>query len=57
MAVFDVRRQLAAFLGMPLNAVRVIQEYTGGGFGSKNICLKHTIMAALFARRFGGLCG
>jgi xanthine dehydrogenase YagR molybdenum-binding subunit len=43
----------AQTLGLPLNDVRVICKYMGGGFGSKLELGKHTVIAALLSRRTG----
>lgn len=51
--VFGVRSELAAILGLPLNQVRVITRYMGGGFGSKQELDKQTVLAALLARAAG----
>ena len=51
--VFDVQRALARVLALPLSSVRVISHYMGGGFGSKLQLSKHTVIAALLARRTG----
>jgi CO/xanthine dehydrogenase Mo-binding subunit len=51
--VFDVQRALARVLQMPLSSVRVISHYMGGGFGSKLQLSKHTVIAALLARKTG----
>jgi CO/xanthine dehydrogenase Mo-binding subunit len=51
--VFDVQQALARVLGLPLNRVRVVGHYMGGGFGSKIGLNKHTVLAALLARRTG----
>ncbi|MBI2939076.1 MAG: xanthine dehydrogenase family protein molybdopterin-binding subunit [Chloroflexi bacterium] len=48
--VHGVREQVAETLGLPLSRVRVISEYIGGGFGSKQGVGKYTIIAALLAR-------
>ena len=52
-SVFDVQRGLARVLKMPLSSVRVISHYMGGGFGSKLGLNKHTVMAALLAKKTG----
>ncbi len=52
-AIFLVRSRVASVLNMPVNKVRVISEYTGGGFGSKSGPLKQTVIAALLARSTG----
>jgi xanthine dehydrogenase YagR molybdenum-binding subunit len=51
--VFGVRSQLAETLGVPFNSVRVICQYMGGGFGSKQGMGKYTVLAALLARKTG----
>src|SRR5512143_3612301 len=51
--VFDIRSALAQWLQMPLANVRVVSKYMGGGFGSKIEPSKHTVIAALLARRTG----
>lgn len=52
-AVFAVRQQMAAALGLPEHKVRVIKEHMGGGFGSKAIAWKQDMIAALLARKAG----
>jgi xanthine dehydrogenase YagR molybdenum-binding subunit len=52
-AVFQVREQLAAGLGVSQSSVRVIKEHMGGGFGAKTSAGAHTYVAALLARRTG----
>ena len=49
--VFPQQKDLAKALGLPLSSVRVIGHYMGGGFGSKAELSKHTIIAALLARK------
>ncbi|MHB1160885.1 MAG: xanthine dehydrogenase family protein molybdopterin-binding subunit, partial [Chloroflexota bacterium] len=51
--IFAVRGEVAEILGLPLNRVRVISDYVGGGFGSKQDLGKHTILAALLSRMSG----
>jgi xanthine dehydrogenase YagR molybdenum-binding subunit len=48
--IFGVRRQVAAALGIPMDRVRVLSPFMGGGFGSKNGAGKYTVIAALAAR-------
>jgi CO/xanthine dehydrogenase Mo-binding subunit len=48
---FAVQSSLAGLLNMPLNKVRVISRYMGGGFGSKLGLSKYTVIAALLARK------
>ena len=50
-AVFRVREQVAAALGVSQSAVRVIKEHMGGGFGAKTSAGAYTFVAALFAKR------
>jgi CO/xanthine dehydrogenase Mo-binding subunit len=52
-SVFQVRTEVAAKLGLPEHHLRVISEFMGGGFGSKQVPWKHTVIAALLARRSG----
>ncbi len=52
-SVFDVREEVAQKLKMPEHHVRVIKQYMGGGFGSKQIAWKHTVIAALLSRQAG----
>jgi CO/xanthine dehydrogenase Mo-binding subunit len=51
--IFGVRDEVAEALGLSQHRVRVIKQYMGGGFGSKNETGKYTIMAALAARKTG----
>jgi xanthine dehydrogenase YagR molybdenum-binding subunit len=48
--VFDARQSVAEALDIPLDKVRVICEYMGGGFGSKGNAESYTLMAVLAAR-------
>jgi CO/xanthine dehydrogenase Mo-binding subunit len=52
-SVFEVREQVAEKLKLPEHHVRVIKQHMGGGFGSKQIAWKHTVIAALLSRRAG----
>lgn len=52
-SVFDVRQQVAEKLGLPEHHVRVIKQFMGGGFGSKQIAWKHDVIAALLSKRAG----
>ena len=52
-SIYHVKEDLAAAFGIPLNRVRVICEYMGGGFGSKQNSGKWTVIAALLARSSG----
>ena len=51
--VFSVRCEVAEKLGMPQEQVRVVTQHMGGGFGSKQIAWKHSVIAALLARKAG----
>jgi xanthine dehydrogenase YagR molybdenum-binding subunit len=51
--VWGVRSSVAQELGIPADKVRVICEYMGGGFGSKNSPDDYTFIAAELARRTG----
>lgn len=48
-----VRDFMALRLRMPINKIRVISQYTGGGYGSKNGIKPFHIIAALLARKSG----
>jgi xanthine dehydrogenase YagR molybdenum-binding subunit len=51
--IFGVRRQVAAALRIPLDKVRVLSPFIGGGFGSKNGAGKYTVIAALASHAAG----
>ena len=51
--IHGVRDQVAQALELSQNQVRVIKQYMGGGFGSKNEAGKYSVMAALAARQTG----
>ncbi|MCE7981910.1 MAG: xanthine dehydrogenase family protein molybdopterin-binding subunit [Caldilinea sp. CFX5] len=51
--IFEVREQVAAKLGLPEHHVRIIKEHMGGGFGSKQIAWKQTVIACLLAKMSG----
>ncbi len=51
--IFGVRDVVAQALGLPKHKIRVIKQYMGGGFGSKNSAGKYTVMAALAAKMTG----
>lgn len=50
---FAVQNGLAQALKLPVSHVRVIGHYMGGGFGAKLSLSKHTVLAALLARKTG----
>jgi xanthine dehydrogenase YagR molybdenum-binding subunit len=52
-SVFEVREQVARSLKLQEHQVRVIKQHMGGGFGSKQIAWKHTIIAALLSKQAG----
>jgi CO/xanthine dehydrogenase Mo-binding subunit len=49
--IWGVRDDVADAFGLPADKVRVICEYMGGGFGSKNGAGSYTLIAAELARR------
>lgn len=51
--IFEVREQVAQKLGLPEHHVRIIKEHMGGGFGSKQITWKQTVIASLLAQQSG----
>jgi CO/xanthine dehydrogenase Mo-binding subunit len=52
-SVFEVREQVAEKLELPEHHVRVVKQHMGGGFGSKQIAWKHTVIAALLSKQAG----
>ncbi len=51
--IWGVRDELAGKLDLPPDKVRVVCEFMGGGFGSKNGAGDHTYIAAELAKRTG----
>jgi xanthine dehydrogenase YagR molybdenum-binding subunit len=51
--IFNVRGVVAKAFGLPLENVRVINHYLGGGFGSKGSPWSHVVLAAMAARAVG----
>jgi xanthine dehydrogenase YagR molybdenum-binding subunit len=51
--IWGVRDEVASGLGLPPDKVRVICNYMGGGFGSKNDADDYTFIAAELAKRTG----
>jgi xanthine dehydrogenase YagR molybdenum-binding subunit len=51
--IWGVRQSVADTLGLPEDKVRVVCEYMGGGFGSKNGPDEYTYVAAELAKRTG----
>jgi CO/xanthine dehydrogenase Mo-binding subunit len=51
--IWGIRQAVADTLGLPEDKVRVVCEYMGGGFGSKNGPDEYTYVAAELAKRTG----
>jgi xanthine dehydrogenase YagR molybdenum-binding subunit len=51
--VWGIRQEVSGKLGLPADKVRVVCEFMGGGFGSKNGAGDHTFIAAELAKRTG----
>ena len=51
--IWGVRDAMAETLGIPADKVRVVCEFMGGGFGSKNEPGEYTFVAAELAKRTG----
>jgi CO/xanthine dehydrogenase Mo-binding subunit len=51
--IWGVREEVAGVLGLAPDKVRVVCEFMGGGFGSKNGACDHTYVAAELAKRTG----
>ena len=51
--IWGVRDEVAAKLELPPDKVRVVCEFMGGGFGSKNGAGDYTFIAAELAKRTG----
>src|SRR5581483_1587962 len=51
--ISNCRMEIAHDLNLPLENVRVIAEYMGGGFGNKNQCQDSDLMAAMLAKKAG----
>jgi xanthine dehydrogenase YagR molybdenum-binding subunit len=51
--VHAVKDHLVARLGLPENRIRVVNEYVGGGFGSKNRSKPYHYIAAIAAKMTG----
>jgi xanthine dehydrogenase YagR molybdenum-binding subunit len=49
-SIWEVREQVAEKLQLPAHHVRVIKQYMGGGFGSKQIVWKPTVIAAFLSQ-------
>ena len=51
--IFQVRKDVARAFRLPLNRVRVMKDYMGGGFGAKNFAAANTYAAVALARQTG----
>ena len=51
--IFQVRKDIARAFKLPLNRVRVMKDYMGGGFGAKNYAAANTFTAIALARKLG----
>ena len=51
--IWGIRDEVASTLGLPPDKVRVVCNYMGGGFGSKNGADDYTFIAAELAKRTG----
>lgn len=51
--VHTTRKRMAAIFGLPVENVRVLCFFLGGGFGSKGPVWAHTALAAVAARQVG----
>ena len=51
--ISNCQRDLASDLKLPVEKVRVVCQYMGGGFGNKNQCHDFDLMAAVLAREAG----
>ena len=48
--IFGTRKRVAEALEIPVDSIRVITEYVGGGFGCKGSAWPHVVLAALAAK-------
>ena len=51
--IFGDRKVLAKTFGLPLENVRVVSHFLGGGFGCKGSTWSHVVIAALAAKQVG----
>jgi xanthine dehydrogenase YagR molybdenum-binding subunit len=51
--VSGVRETVAKTLGIPVESVRVVDPFVGGGFGCKGSTWSHVVLAAIAARQVG----
>jgi 4-hydroxybenzoyl-CoA reductase subunit alpha len=52
---YYVHLMLAQILDMDMARIRVVKPYVGGGFGARTECLNVELIAALLARKAGGV--
>jgi xanthine dehydrogenase YagR molybdenum-binding subunit len=48
--IFNARKRLAALVGLPVEKVRIVTKFLGGGFGCKGSSWAHTVLTVLAAR-------
>ncbi len=51
--VFGTRKVLAKTFGLPVDSVRVVSHFLGGGFGCKGSAWSHVVISALAAKQVG----
>ena len=51
--IFQVRKDVARAFKLPLNRVRVMKDYMGGGFGAKNFAAANTYAAVALSKKLG----
>jgi xanthine dehydrogenase YagR molybdenum-binding subunit len=51
--VLETQKTLAGYLGLPMEQVRVVCKFIGGGFGSKAWVWPHAVLACLAAKAVG----
>lgn len=51
--IHSVKDGLSRSLGLPINRIRVVNEYVGGGFGSKNGLKPYQVIAAVLSQKTG----
>lgn len=51
--IFPARKRVADLFQIPVENVRIISHFVGGGFGSKGPVWSHVVLAAMAARQIG----
>jgi xanthine dehydrogenase YagR molybdenum-binding subunit len=51
--IFSVRDELAEYLDLPQNQIRVVTDFVGGGFGAKFGAGNYGVLAAMLAKKAG----